>query len=439
MLKRNKFRESIFLKILLVFGLAAILHVIVLRIFQRDFMYDDEKRHRRTQNMAEYGTLLAKNLGDNPSAETITQLANRLHLLVRFEAPGIKISSSPQVPEFDYIKAREVPRFATETSKVGRFEDYLAVETSVKPGVRYLFLAQSESAIDAHSELVLIPVVFLLIILVLCYLAVRWILSPLTKIEDGVQAVAKGNLNYQIKDEGLDELSRLASSFNMMTNRVRTMVQSKEQLLLDVSHEFRSPLTRIRVALEIPGEEARQSAKKALSELDSMLSELLESARLNDDRGRLKLERTDLAQMLKELKDIYEDQKPGLKLFLEKDSVPCCVDPARMQITLRNLLENALKYSSDQSRAVELTLTYKDPATALIKIKDYGIGISPEDRNLIFEPFYRVDRSRIKSTGGYGLGLALCRKIIALHRGQIFVESEPGQGSLFSIEIPTGV
>ena len=439
MLTINKFRQSIFLKILLVFAIAAILHVIVLRTFQHNFMYNDEKRLRRAQNMAEYGNLLSHSLGENPNAETIKALTSRLPLRVRFEAPGIKINSDPEVPDFESVRAHGDLRFSDANSRVTRFEDYLAVEATLRPGVHYLFLIQSESAIDAHSEIVLIPVAILLVILILCYFAIRFILSPLKQIEDGVQAVARGHLDYQIQTEGADELSRLARSFNTMTNRVRLMLQSKEQLLLDVSHELRSPLTRIRLAMEIPGEEARSSAKQALLELDSMLTELLESARLNDDRGRLKLEKIDLVQMLRELSDLYEDQKPGLKLVLENDSLLCYVDPTRMQITLRNLLENALKYSKEQSRPVELALRTRAPGLAVITIKDYGIGISKEEQAFVFEPFYRVDHARLKSTGGYGLGLAICQKIMALHRGQIYVESTLGQGSLFTLELPMGV
>jgi signal transduction histidine kinase len=302
--------------------------------------------------------------------------------------------------------------------------------------MRYLFLLESESTLDAHPELLLLLLAALLAVLTLCFFAVRRILSPLKEIEKGVSDVALGHLDTTVAIRSRDELGRLAKQFNSMLERVRNMMSAKEQLLLDVSHEFRSPLTRIRVALEIPGEQARASIVRAIKDLEAMLAELLESARLGDVQGRLKLEEINIAETLRDLAQLFEDQKPGIRLGFSETTLLCFADPARFQIALRNLVENAMKYSSHQAQPVEIGLQRSTHNTVRMTIRDHGMGMASDELEFIFEPFYRVDRSRVKATGGYGLGLALSKKIIEAHLGSIRVESALGAGATFIIELP---
>jgi signal transduction histidine kinase len=104
-------------------------------------------------------------------------------------------------------------------------------------------------------------------------------------------------------------------------------------------------------------------------------------------------------------------------------------------VACKNLIENAIKYSANQNRPVEVEVSDVDSIIARITIKDFGIGIPKEDLPLIFEPFYRVDRSRVRETGGYGLGLSLCKKIVTAHSGHITVESEVGVGTSFIVDL----
>ncbi len=463
--RAGKFRESIFLKIILVFGIAGAVEVTLLRVFQRDVLSNDLRREHRYDNMAVYGQYLAERLQAPIKHDELVRFADNLHLQIRIEGPGFQDVSSPEVPAFavvaktlgrkfaDHFRSRSaqvrdfqaggvkhgVGEPQTEVPRVGRFGDFLAVDLYDQKHVRYLFLLESENAIDAHPELLVFLVACLLTVLSGCYVAIRAILSPLNEIERAVKQVALGNLETEVAVRTKDELGRLGRSFNAMIQRVRSMINSKEQLLLDVSHEFRSPLTRIRVAMELQGDNGRASILRALGDLDTMLSELLESARLIDAQGRLKLERVNLADLVRETTKLYQDQKPGLKVMIEEAPVFSLVDPRRITIALRNLLENALKYSASQEKPVEVKLDVKqgtgDSSRVRISISDHGVGIPQEELDFIFEPFYRVDRSRVKSTGGYGLGLSLVQKIIIAHRGQIAVQSEQGKGSIFVVEL----
>ena len=438
MLKTGRFsrvRESIFLKIILVFLLAALATIEVMHVFQHDFINSEALRQQRMRTLSEYGRLTVDALGASPSQEKIEDLDRRLHSQLRMEGPNLSIATNPNVATFARVNEEGILRFSEAGVEIRRIDEYLALETK-RGDIRYLFLLPSESAIDQHSSVFLIPVIALLIILLLCYFTVRWILSPLKEIERGVLEVGSGNLEVRVEQRGTDELGRLARSFNHMTNRVRKMLRSKEQLLLDVSHEFRSPLTRIKVAMELTTPEARNSVLRAVKDLDTMVTELLESARLDDAQGRLKLERVDLAGELRELVACYESHKPGVRaLFSESVHIFCLVDTTRIQTALRNILENALKYSAQSHKPVEVGMFIKEQ-TVIVSIRDFGEGIPHDDVAQIFEPFYRVDRSRAKATGGYGLGLALAQKIVTAHQGTLTVESEPGHGSTFLLELP---
>ena len=447
MFRIGKFRESIFLKIILVFVLAAVANATVLRIFQHDFLNNDLMREHRLTNMAEYGRELVKLLGEPPAGHArLRDLAQRLHIGIRTEGPEGADASAPEVPTIESVEKKLAVRYSSDSGivsnasvKTGRFSDYLAIVMDVpiaNGNQRYLFLLESENTIDAHPELLLILLASLITILAISFFAVRSILSPLKEIERGVRNLTLGDLETKVEVASADELGRLARSFNEMIGRVKAMISSKEQLLLDVSHEFRSPLTRIKVALEIPGPDARTSIDRSLKDLETMISELLESARLGDAQGRLRLEKIDLSDTLQSLASIYEGVKPGLKVKTPNIPVWTMVDPSRIEIAFRNLVENAIKYSSNQDRAVDLRLSLPMQGRVRVEVVDYGIGIPPDELPRIFEPFYRVDRSRMKSTGGYGLGLSLVQKIIVAHRGQISVESTFGRGSRMIIDLP---
>jgi signal transduction histidine kinase len=329
------------------------------------------------------------------------------------------------------------PRFFEDDVRVARLGKELIIDVRDSAQRHWLFFQEVETSYEEHPELLALVIVVLLSILVASYFAIRFMLSPLREIERGVAEVAKGDLNVKLESRGHNELASLARSFNTMTAQVRTMVLAKQQLLLDVSHEFRSPLTRMKVAMELSGEEARESIQRSIQDLETMLSELLESARMDNPSGQLRLQPLELNVMLEELTGLYEGRAPGLKLRLPAGRCLLHADPARLQIALRNLVDNAMKYSETQSQPVEVELQMAPDALAVwVRIQDFGQGISLEQQSLIFEPFYRVDRSRMKTTGGYGLGLSLARKIILAHSGQLNVKSQVGHGATFTVELP---
>jgi signal transduction histidine kinase len=237
---------------------------------------------------------------------------------------------------------------------------------------------------------------------------------------------------------GHDELGELARSFNGMSGELEEMIRAREQLLLDVSHELRSPITRIKLALEMsPESAANDSIRDDLREMEAMIAELLEKARLDSANGKLQLEDVDLSTLAAEAAADADARPPGAVLIgcRAGEGPVIRADWARVRKVLANVLDNAAKYSRDRDRPVEIRIEAgTDEIT--VRIEDHGVGIPEAELPRIFEPFYRVDRSRSRETGGYGLGLSLCKRIMEAHGGSIAIASREGEGTEVALTFP---
>ena len=146
----------------------------------------------------------------------------------------------------------------------------------------------------------------------------------------------------------------------------------------------------------------------------------------------------DLVPTLREVAQVFERRYPGVRFSAHPHTIPLNIDGEKMRVVLRNLLENAFKYSLPDSRRVEVSVVQNDEAVT-IRIEDDGQGIPEEQLHNIFEPFFRVDPSRSKKTGGYGLGLSISKRITEAHGGTIKAENNPGRGASFILRFPSGL
>jgi signal transduction histidine kinase len=279
----------------------------------------------------------------------------------------------------------------------------------------------------------------LLPVLVLCcllgWLTLRHLLRPLRDLEAGVQAVAEGNLDKRLSEKGRDELAGLGKSFNTMTQRLKDRERARDQLLLDVSHELRSPLTRMRVALEMMDQSPLiDNIRDEVESLGKMVSEILETERLKSPGGIIRLEPQSLADLITLKKSRFEGTPPGIAWNKPWDFPLVPMDLERMRLVIRNLIENAIKYGADAEQPIEITL-HREGNFAVLKVRDHGPGVAKDEQDLVFEPFYRLDRSRSK-TPGYGLGLPLCRRIVEAHGGTIALTGNPGEGTTITVRLP---
>jgi signal transduction histidine kinase len=231
-------------------------------------------------------------------------------------------------------------------------------------------------------------------------------------------------------------MAKHRAAFNDMTDRIRDMLHTKDQLLMDISHELRTPLTRMKVALEFLTEsQAKENLQDDIADMEKMVTEILETARLHHKYADLKQQLTNLSALLKQTLKTFENQIPGIKVVDLPSEIDVRVDPEQVKTVFENVLSNAVKYSEAESKPVRVSCDLRE-SYAVIRITDFGIGIPEEELVHIFEPFYRVDKSRTKDTGGFGLGLSLCKTIMEAHDGKIEVQSEPGAGTTVSLFFP---
>ncbi|UCF92264.1 MAG: HAMP domain-containing histidine kinase [Desulfobacterales bacterium] len=383
------------------------------------------------KNIIQYCNYLIADMGTPPRLERARTLAAQSSLEIRYASPDLSWSTAEDFP------AIPVGRFQiwaeSPDVRVGRYHGRYFIELNRGPG-RFIFgLARNFDGDSERVRLLLIVFGLLTTILIAAYLSIRWILRPVKWLDEGVQQVSRGNLMHRVPLQRSDELKDLAAAFNAMTERIREMLHAKEQLLLDVSHELRSPLTRMKVALEfLPESQARQSLHADVAEMEQMISGILEAARRHHTHARLHRQRVNLVEIIREILPAYEKQPPGVHTCDLPADVEVSIDPEQIKTVLNNVLTNALKYSDPHSQPVYLALSIHPPE-AVIQVKDNGIGIPSEELPFIFEPFYRVDKSRSKRTGGYGLGLSLCKTIMEAHGGRIEVASTPREGTTVSL------
>jgi signal transduction histidine kinase len=364
-----------------------------------------------------------------PSYERAKEMGARLDVETRYEGP-----------DGTWTTAEGLPTIA-EAQRRGRglFSGRHYYVTRAPNGGSYLFAWElTDRMRTAH---LMVPAVLLVLMAAVVFAAhgfLKRLLLPLRWLGDGVAGLSEGHLDVIVPKRSSDEIGALTDAFNRMVGRVKDMVTARDQLLLDVSHELRSPVTRLKVALELvadPEMKARMAAD--LTEMEIMIGELLELERLRDGRG-ITTTRQNVVSLLGEVAQNYEDRPPGVLVTTATPEIFVDIDAERMRTVIRNLVENAVKYSMPDSCPVEVSAARNGQSVA-IRVSDDGPGIPAGDMPNLFAPFFRVDRSRSRKTGGYGLGLSIAKRFVDMHGGTIVVAANTPRGTSFVVTLPIAV
>jgi signal transduction histidine kinase len=375
-----------------------------------------------------YSELLA---ASEPDLEAARQAARRLDLSVRYQGPRGAWATDDSSPTLSAVE----PRLEHPAEGPARCGPGCRVVLRPDGGAYLLDWHLYDRAQVVHDRMALVLVLVILGLVAAAHEVIRRALSPIRALRRGVASVAAGDLEVELPRQRPDELGALADGFNEMVGRVREMVRSRDQLLRDVSHELRSPLTRMRVALALGEDgEPRRRLERTVAEMEALVSELLELERLRAGRG-VELGPHDLVEVVRDAVLAFSDRPPGVFLGALPASRTAQLDPDRVRSVLNNLLENALRHALPDSGPVRVSVEERG-ATVVVQVEDDGPGVPEEDLPRLFEPFFRVDRSRSRGTGGYGLGLALCRRIMEAHGGAIEARNRPGRGAVLLLTFP---
>jgi signal transduction histidine kinase len=261
------------------------------------------------------------------------------------------------------------------------------------------------------------------------------------ELQRAVDQFGRDDLSARAEVTRHDELGDLASAFNRMADRIRTLLAVEHRLLLDVSHELRSPLARLSVAVEL----ARSGESSALpldriqreaDRLNALISQMLEVTRRETDPAHRKLERVQLDQLVGTLVDdcIIEARVRGCSLTFDPPS-PLSVqgDTELLRRAVENVVRNAIRYAPRET-TVEVTLS-NGAGHARICVRDYGPGVPDDALPHLSDPFYRVESDRNRGSGGVGLGLSIARRAVEVHKGTLRA-SNAFPGLLVEIELP---
>lgn len=406
-------------------------------------------------NLRAHLSNVVNEIGSDPTSDSAQALLKGLRLQLRVKrANGTDIETQPGLPPWTVIETeirKEEERWMEKPKSMkSRLGDFVVGRLGgrmfavlEKNGDYYAFFIagrnEFQGGLRAFSGFVF-TIAFLLIAILLM---TSWLVRPMKSLIAGVNAISEGKLDTRVPVEAKGEFGRLAESFNKMADRIQAQLKSKDRLLMDVSHELRSPLGRIKMAAEMLKDERLQpQIQSDVREMEDLITELLDLYRLQGGGanglghgGHPKTEIT-VEDLLKQTISPLLEAKPGLRYEIHGGEVKVLVDVKSMVRAFRNVVENAQKFSHHQSRPVEIRVRTIDQQVE-IEVEDFGIGMSADEAARIFEPFYRSDTSRVRETGGYGLGLSLSRAILRAGGGDLQVaRTEAGRGSLFRLSFP---
>jgi signal transduction histidine kinase len=273
---------------------------------------------------------------------------------------------------------------------------------------------------------------------ILCLLAAVFVVLPIRNITSTVERFGKGDLSARTKLRRRDEIGGLAQSFNDMAERLERLLVSERRLLEDISHELRSPLARMKLAVKLARTSTDQRAaldrvEREANRIEALTTEIVEVTRLEGDPRLLKLEFVSLGELVQEaVSDCCGEVEPrecNIRVDAQFSGSVFC-DRELLRRAVDNLLRNATRYSPEHS-PIDVLLD-QDTRNVIIAVRDYGLGVPDKSLSQIFEPFFRVDEARDMNSGGVGLGLSIVKRVVHLHNGTVVAHNAyPG----LSVEI----
>jgi len=341
-----------------------------------------------------------------------------------------------------FSESREFPWMASPLiSRTGNAY-VIVVGLPERPPVRHIFKAMPPGFFGLRALIILgVAALF-------CFLLARSLTSPISKLRKATQQFADGDLTTRIGAaiKGKGEISDLGHDFDFMAERIETLVNSQKRLLQDISHELRSPLARLSVALELARQRSGEDAQGALTrieresaQLNEMIGQLLSLAQLESDAGSYPLERFDLDPLVRGVVQDADFEARGADrevLLTNCSHIFIEGNEELLRRAIENVTRNAVKYTTEGT-AVKVSLQLeKDSSSACILVRDHGPGVPQAALEKLFDPFFRVADARDRKSGGTGIGLAIAEQAVRLNGGTIRARNHAQGGLVVEISLP---
>ena len=369
--------------------------------------------------LVDYVDRLAAEIGSPPDPARARALEARLPVAIYIEGPSVRYGVAP--------------RHRREHQAGGEGSGWLLSRTTAD-GHRISFRIQDAAWPQRPRTIGWFTLALLLVVTAVAYLWVRRLFRPIDDIRAGALRYGAGNFTTPIPQRKADELGDLAGQVNQMARSLQGMLDAKRALLLAISHELRSPLTRARLNAElVPPSTERTALLRDLAEMRELITSLLEQERLAAGHEALHAQPVDVNTLVREL---CTDAFAGRALTLELDNgLPQVkLDATRVRLALRNLIDNALRHGVSEAPCV--VRSEHDDHTLKLSVRDFGPGVSADQLSHLAEPFYRPDAARARDSGGVGLGLTLCRLVAQAHGGELHLQLvNPGLHATLSLPL----
>lgn len=298
-----------------------------------------------------------------------------------------------------------------------------------------------------NSVFTAMMVIFLIISIVFSLIYSELLIRPLNRLNKSIVAVSEGAGEQHVESRSLYEYNRISNSVNVMLDKISMLDKSRQEFVSNVSHELKTPMTSMKVLADslvsqedVPNEMYREFMQDIVHEIDrenQIISNLLTMVKLDKSNAEMNVTTVNVNELveltLKRLRPIAVQK--NVELVLESfRPVAAEIDEVKFTLAITNLIENSIKYNVDNGW-VHVSLN-ADHKFFYVKVADSGIGIPNECKDQIFERFYRVDKARARETGGTGLGLALTKSVVLMHKGTIKLYSKENEGTTFTVRIP---
>ena len=446
----KKLFQSLSVKLTLVFFVTAVVYLYGLSVGIRYLIDEDELRKIIGYYQTSYYDYMLEDLQYPPNIDKAEEIVDQMPFDMKIMGEDLNWASSPQFIITDTIN------FELSTLNVAKIKADIA-EGKAPSGegvqaARYknrtyakipfgdytIFLVTPKMSVAAQRTYIIeLIIAITLLVFLICYAMVQRIFRPIKSIEEGANQIGQGQLEYRIDVKQKDELGSLAEKINQLAVNVQEMLAAKQRLNLGVSHELRSPLTRARLEVELlEDSKIKEDLLNEINAMETIIANLLDSEAINYGHKKLKLELFELSDMISQL-----IQKSGFLAdsniaFIPLDyAAQVEADKTLFEVMIKNILENALRYNPVEGEPIQIRVEQVED-TYEIKIRDFGPGFSKEDLTKVTEPFYRTGQSRSRQSGGFGLGLYLCKQIVEAHQGTIAIANHEETGAVVAITIP---